>query len=213
MALTTGKRLMIAGLICAAGLGKRLGSAKPLLSNDNSTMLGLVLDQYRESELECLIVVLGHDARRVVGEIDLKGLRVVINSRPSQGLSSSIQRGLAHLPPECTAVMIAMGDMPLIRTKTINSLISAFRKTKKGIVAPVYKSQRGHPVILDLKYQSDILALRGDVGAKSILDANSEDIRETKVTSDEVITDVDTYEDWSRVQDRLPGVEAPVSKD
>ncbi|HEX9751002.1 MAG TPA: nucleotidyltransferase family protein [candidate division Zixibacteria bacterium] len=203
---------MISGLICAAGLGKRLGAPKPLLPHEHATMLQIVLDRYRPADLKEIIVVLGHDARRIVGEIRLDGLKVVINSRPSQGLSSSIQRGLAYLSPGVRGVMIGMGDMPLVATATINTLIDEFRTAQKGIVAPKYKKQRGHPVIIDLKYLDELLALRGDVGAKSILAAHDDDVHDVPIDSDEVVTDVDTSEQWEHVRIRLP-LPPPVEAD
>ena len=194
---------MIAGLILAGGQGKRLGGVKPLLVHECATLLERVVHNIRAAKLDPLIVVLGFEARRVIQRIPLGGLKVVINPQPSLGLSSSIQRGLAHISPRCKGVMIALGDMPLVTTETVNLLIDEFNSDKKGIVVPVFDSQRGHPVILDLKYLDDLLALHGDVGAKVILDAHPKDVREVKVKSDEVLIDVDTHEDWEMVKGRL----------
>lgn len=194
---------MIAGLILAAGQAKRLGQVKPLLTNDHGTLLELVVRQFRSSKLDELIVVLGHEARKIVQHIPLSGIKVVINNEHRSGLSSSIQRGLAHVSARFNAVMLAHGDMPLVRTKTVDALIAEFKKSRKGIVTPVHDGQRGHPVILDLKYLEALLALRGDVGAKPILEANPDDIREVEIDSDEVIVDVDTREQWDQIRVRL----------
>ena len=194
---------MIAGLILAGGQGKRLGGVKPLLVHECATLLERVVQNYRTSKLDPLIVVLGFEARRVIQKIPLGGLKVVINPQPSLGLSSSIQRGLAHVSPRCKGVMIALGDMPLVTTETINLLIDEFEGDKKGIIVPVFDKQRGHPVIFDLKYLEELLALHGDVGAKVIIESHPKDVREVKVKSDEVLIDVDTHEDWEMVKGRL----------
>lgn len=195
---------MITGLILAAGQSKRLGGVKPLLLHETSTLIEFVIANYRASKIDNLILVLGHDARRVVQKIPIAGLRVVINPTPSLGMSTSIQRGMAHLAPRSDALMIAMGDMPLIGPDTINQMIAAFDKSKKGIAVPVYDKKRGHPVIFDQKtYFDSLLELRGDVGAKEILEANPKDILEVKVKTEGVLIDVDTREDWDNIRDRL----------
>ena len=203
---------MIAGLILAAGQGKRLGQVKPLLAHDQATLLQTVVRRMRACALDDLIVVLGHEARQIVQKISLNGLKIVINGQHRMGLSSSIQRGLAYVPARCSAVMIALGDMPLVTPKTINTLIKEYGKGKGGIVVPVHGRERGHPVIIDMKYLEFLLALRGDVGAKSVLAAHPKDVREVPIASDEVLIDVDTREDWDKVKDRIAEAGVPAMK-
>ena len=194
---------MIAGLILAAGQGKRLGAVKPLLAADHAVLLELVLKQYRAAKLDDLILVLGHEARQIVQRIPLNGVKIVINNEHRAGMASSIQRGLAHVTSRFDSVMIGLGDMPLVTNQTINTLISETKKVKKGIVVPVHDGRRGHPVVIAMKYLEALLELRGDVGAKSILDAHPDDIREVPIDSDEVLIDVDTRESWEQVRGRL----------
>ncbi len=194
---------MIAGLILAAGQGKRLGAVKPLLATDHAALLELVVRQYRKAKLDDLIVVLGHEARQIVQRIPLNGIKIIINSEHRVGLSSSIQRGLAHVSSRFNAVMIGLGDMPLVTCETIDTLIDEYRNGEKGIVVPVHEGQRGHPVILNMKYLESLVTLRGDVGAKSVLDSHPDDVREVKIDSDEILIDVDTREAWEKVRPRL----------
>ena len=194
---------VIAGLILAAGQGKRLGAVKPLLANDHAVLLELVVRQYRKAKLDELIVVLGHEARQIVQRIPLNGIKIIINNEHRVGLSSSIQRGLAHVSSRFDAVMIGLGDMPLITSKTIDTLIAEYQKGKKGIVVPVHDGRRGHPVVLDMKYLEALVTLRGDVGAKSVIDSHADDVREVKIDSDEILIDVDTREAWEKVRSRL----------
>ncbi|HUU46428.1 MAG TPA: nucleotidyltransferase family protein [Acidobacteriota bacterium] len=203
---------MITGLVLAAGQGKRIGTVKPLLPSDQGTMLEVVLSGFRAASLDALVVVLGYEARRIIQQISLADLKVVINGEHRAGVSASIQRGLAHIPPGSRAVMIGMGDMPLVTAATINTLIREYKKSKKGVVVPVHNKQRGHPVIIDLKYLDDLLALRGDVGARSILEAHADDIREVKIKSDEILIDVDTREAWAEAQERLSNAVTTAAK-
>jgi molybdenum cofactor cytidylyltransferase len=194
---------VIAGLILAASQGKRLGAVKPLMPADHAVLLDKVVRQCRKAKLDELIVVLGHEARQIVQRIPLNGIKVIINSEHRVGSSSSIQRGLAHVSSRFDAVMIGSGAMPLVTSDTIDTLIAEYKKSKKGIVVPVHDSQRGQPVIIDMKYLEALLTLRGDIGTKAVLDSHPDDIREVKVDSDEVLIDIDTREAWEKVRSRL----------
>ena len=81
--------------------------------------------------------------------------------------------------------------------------IAEYQKGKKGIVVPVHDGRRGHPVVLDMKYLEALVTLRGDVGAKSVIDSHADDVREVKIDSDEILIDVDTREAWEKVRSRL----------
>ena len=194
---------MIAGLILAAGQGKRLGAVKPLMAADHAVLLDRVVKQYRKAKLDELIVVLGHDARQIVQRIPLNGIKIIINSEHRVGLSSSIQRGLAHVSSRFDAVMIGSGGMPLVTSKTIDTLIAEYNKSKKGIVVPVHDGKHGHPIIVDMKYLETMLELRGDAGPKAMLDTHANDVHEVSVDTDEVLIEIDTREIWEKFRDRL----------
>lgn len=194
---------MIAGLILAASQGKRLGPVRPLMAADHAVLLDRVVKQFRKAKLDELIVVLGHEARQIVQRIPLNGIKIIINSEHRAGLSSSIQRGLAHVSSRFDAVMIGSGGMPLVTTNTIDTLIAEYRNSKKGIVVPVHEGKHGDPVIVAMKYLETMLELRGDVGPKAILGTHADDVREVPVDSDEVLIEIDTRETWEKVRDRL----------
>jgi len=194
---------MVAGLILAAGQGKRPGGTRPLLAQDQAVLLAAVVAHLRAAALDELIVVLGYEARRIVQRISLSSLKVVINGQFRMGLASSIQRGLAYVAPRSQAVLIALGDMPLVTAATVNALISEYKKGRKGIIVPVCRNERGHPVVVDMKYLDFFLALRGDIGAHAVADAFPKDVREVRIDSDEVLVDVDTRDDFDRIKIRL----------
>lgn len=194
----------ITGIVLAAGQSKRQGGTRPLLVHETAAIIERVLENFRAAKLQSLILVLGHEARKVLQKLSVGGMKVIINPTPSLGISASLQRGMAHLPPHCEALMVVLGDMPLIETKTVDRIIDAFSKSKKGIAVPVCDGQPGYPVILDLdKYRDALLALRGDVGVREILASNPDDILEVKIQSDEVLIDIDTHEDLENLRDRL----------
>jgi molybdenum cofactor cytidylyltransferase len=167
-----------------------------------------VVKQFRKAKLDDLIVVLGHEARQIVQRIPLNGIKIIINSEHRVGLSSSIQRGLAHVSSRFKAVMIASGSMALVTSHTLDTLIAEYNSGKKGIVVPVHNGQHGHPIIVDMKYLESMLELRGDIGPSAMLSAHAEDVREVHIDSDEILIDIDSRESWEKVRDRLASVQA-----
>lgn len=194
---------MIAGLILAASQGKRLGAVKPLMAADHAILLDRVVRQFRKAKLDDLIVVLGHEARQIVQRIPLNGIKIIINSEHRIGLSSSIQRGLAHVSSRFKAVMIASGSMALVTSQTVDTLIAEYNAGKKGIVVPVHNGQHGHPIIVDMKYLESMLELRGDVGPSMMLNTHAGDVCEVPIDSDEILIEIDSREAWEKVRGRL----------
>jgi len=91
-------------------------------------------------------------------------------------------------------------DQPGIGPEIINHLIRDFQKTspKPGIVRPVYRGWRGHPVLIGVQYLQEALQLQGDVGARQILMNHPEDILEIEVDQDVVLKDIDTPEEYQK---------------
>ena len=92
---------MIAGVVLAAGRSARLGRPKQLLPYHGRPLLEWALAAMAASSVEATVVVLGHDAERVRRDVDLQGARVVYNERYAEGLSTSLQAGLAALGRRC----------------------------------------------------------------------------------------------------------------
>jgi molybdenum cofactor cytidylyltransferase len=127
-------------------------------------------------------------------------LRFVYNPDYRQGMAGSIHAGLAALSPQAEAVMISLADLPLIQPMELNRLISAFANRKdKSIAVPTFSGQRGNPVIFDLRYKPEMLALRGDVGCKAILLRHPAAVLEVEMPAASILEDVDAPEAYSRL--------------
>ena len=127
-------------------------------------------------------------------------VRVVSNPYYRKGMSTSIRRGVRAIHPDSKGILIALGDQPLLRTKTINALIYAFSERKGDIILPAFRGVRGHPVIYHRRFEKELLRLKGDVGGKSIIERHLKQTRVVRVNSAGVIRDIDTREDYKRVK-------------
>ena len=181
-----------------------MGKTKQLLPFGDSTIIEQVVSNVLESEVSETIVVLGHQARRIFPRLADKPVKVLLNQDYRQGMGSSIKCGVDYTSETSDAIMIVLGDQPLINKETINKLVEELAKNRYGIVTPVYKGKKGHPVIFATKYKSELSELGGDAGAKKIIEAHPDDILEVAVDSESIITDIDNENDYRTHQGDAP---------
>jgi molybdenum cofactor cytidylyltransferase len=116
-------------------------------------------------------------------------------------MSSSIRKGLQQIDPRCRGILIALGDQPHLKTRTINALIRAFDQGKGTIIVPSFRGVRGNPVIFDRRFKKELSSLRGDVGGRSIVERYPKEVRMVPVKSIGVLKDVDT---WAAYKPPMP---------
>jgi len=189
---------MISAIVLAAGEAKRMGGNKVLLPWQGKTLLEHVLSRLLHSQVDEIILVLGHEAERIREKISAQGIKIVVNPAYREGMSASLRRGLSIMDKRAEAFLVALGDQPGIHEEMINQLIEAFHKAlpRKNIVLPAYRSQPGHPVLFGIRYREEMGKLQGDVGGRQILADHPEDILSLEMDTDEVLQDIDTPEDY-----------------
>jgi len=192
-------RARIAGVILAAGLSRRMGTVKSLLPWGESFLLDKVIENACQSELENLIVVLGHDAERILKKINFKDSTVIVNPDYSTGQSSSLRVGLSAVPVDSDGVMFLLGDQPFVGAKIIDSLIRAFQKQPSGLTIPTCQGKRGNPVLVHRSIFNMVQGIKGDTGARVLFSKLKEQIQEVEVFDQAIHFDVDTIEDYQRL--------------
>lgn len=206
-----GRKGGVSALVLAAGEARRMGRLKQLLPFGSTSLLGRVVENLLASSVLEVVLVMGHEHQRVLRELNLvsinppKPVKMVVNSRYREGLSSSLRSGLASVDPRAWTMLIALGDQPLIGPSLIDSLIAAFDESDRGIVAPIFRGQRGHPIILDLRYRPEMECIQGDEGCRRILADHPDDLLLVEVNNPWVTWDVDTMEDYQRCLEALEG--------
>jgi len=197
---------MISAILLAAGESKRMGITKQILKFGKNTLLEYTINNLVNSKIDEIILVLGYKAEEIKKEISTKYEKLVITINPDfrDGMSSSIKHGIGSINPEAKAVLIVLGDQPLISSEIINSIINTYQEKDAAIVAPVYKGTIGHPVCFDLeKYRDRLLGLSGDKGAKEIVDANTDDFFGVDVSSDNILVDIDDKENYLKALKKI----------
>jgi molybdenum cofactor cytidylyltransferase len=189
---------MIWAMILAAGESKRMGKPKLLLPFQNKTIIETLIEKVILSTADKTLVVLGSDSEKIEEKIKKFPLKITCNPHFKKGMLSSVQWGFKSLPKDAQAALVLLGDQPAVSTAIIDKVISAYQKTGKGIVLPVYKKERGHPVLIDLKYRNEVEALSHEVGLRGLVYSHPEDIKEVKVKTPSILRDIDYPEDYKK---------------
>jgi len=188
---------MISAILLAAGESKRMGELKQLMPfGQNTTIVEQAIDNLLSAAVNEVIVVVGYRAEEVIKSIVGKPVKIAINPNYRQGMSTSIIAGLNLVDSRAQAVMLTLGDQPLINSQTINRLIEEFHNHDRGIAIPTYQGRRGHPIIFAIKYKEKLLELKGDIGGRQIVKDHPDDILEVAVNAGGIITDIDTISDY-----------------
>jgi molybdenum cofactor cytidylyltransferase len=118
------------------------------------------------------------------------------------GLAASLKAGIAALPADIAAVIVCLGDMPLVGPELIDRLLAAYAPAEeRGIVVPTWRGRRGNPVLWDRRYFADILGLAGDTGARGLMQRHADQVAEIDAGTDAVVRDFDSPETLNTLRD------------
>jgi molybdenum cofactor cytidylyltransferase len=189
--------MRVAAIVLAAGESRRMGRPKQTLSFGDSTVIGAVVGALQASQVSFTTVVLGYHSEEVREALAGMEVDTTINPAPEQGMLSSAQWGLSHLPDTYDAYLFALGDQPGLQPDIISALMAA-AMSGHGIILPTHGGKRGHPLIIRARYREEILALSLTGGLNQLLECHPDDISLVPVESPSIHEDIDTPEDYDR---------------
>jgi len=216
---------MISGILLAAGLSKRFGSQKLLVSiQSGQTLFEHALRMHLEADLLPLVAVVserllesllkkweGKSAFRIDRETSRPWfnletpwgkVRLIVNKSPEEGMADSLKLGLGILsdPERQDGILVSLADMPKVTPGMIRNLIDIYQKERGKIVVPTFQGKIGHPVIIhEPSYREEILKISGDKGLRDIIKANIRDVVYIPWADDSVTADVDTIPDMGKI--------------
>ncbi len=185
-------------IILAAGLSSRMMENKLLLPwTDGRPIICHAVETYVAAGIEAIIVVTGRDADQVSNA--LASYQPVFAHNPDFAtgeILSSVKTGLRTLPDALDATFIQPADMPCVSSEVITRVAA---QHEPGFnVAPVYKGQRGHPVLLSKAYWREMLDLPADAMPRAVIQGAREKLRLVEVNEKGVVMDIDTREAYER---------------
>ncbi|MCS7009770.1 MAG: selenium cofactor biosynthesis protein YqeC, partial [Anaerolineales bacterium] len=189
----------IAGIVLAAGEGRRFGQIKQLLEWRGKPMVRHVAEVALSAGLSPVIVVTGAVSEQVA--VALKELPVVIVHNPAwkEGQSTSVRAGLAALPSDCGAAIFLLADQPLVTPPLLRALVETHQQTQAPTLAPLVGGRHTTPVLFDRVTFPALMRIQGDVGGRAIFGQFPP--RYLPWHDEGLLIDLDTPEEWHRLQD------------
>jgi len=178
----------IAGLVLAAGAGRRFGGPKQLAELDGRPLLEHALAAIAAvPALERVAVTLGAHDEAIRARVDLHGAQPIVVTDWAEGQAASLRAGVAALAPVADAVVVTLADQPRLTTSTIAGVVAAW-DGRAAAVRAVHDGSPGHPVLLARQLYPAVARLRGDEGARRLLVASR---TITVQCGPEVVLDID----------------------
>ena len=193
-----GDPIRVAGVVLAAGLSSRAGPTnKLLLGVDGQPLVWWAVRAATDAGLDPVVLVTAPgDAEVVAATADFDLVRVE-NDAPRRGLASSLGLGVEAVAGSIDAAVILLGDMPWVRKPHIERLVASFApEAGRAVCVPTFEGRRGNPVVWGARFFDEIRGLRGDRGARVLLDRHPSWVQEVAMDDPAVLRDIDTLEDW-----------------
>jgi molybdenum cofactor cytidylyltransferase len=183
--------LNVVAILLAAGSASRFGSDKLLHALPHEVPIAIQAARHLQAVVAGkILVVVRPAADELARKFRAEGCEVVVCENAAEGMGASLACAVRAAGP-ADAYLVALGDMPFIRSSTI----AAVRDALAGgalLVAPYFRARRGHPVGLAAKFRTALEALEGDEGAKKIISTNEKILVKIPVGDPGVLRDIDT---------------------
>lgn len=182
-------------IVLAAGSSLRLGRDKAALCHpDGRSFMTQVIEAACATDPLALLVVRRPEHQLPISaELRSRILRVDCHEA-QEGMAASLRCGLRALPQAAAGVLLLLLDQPALSAAHLQQLLALWQAHPLQAVASVYAGVRGAPAVLPRASFSDLLTLRGDVGARHWLRGQTQVL---EVAAAQLALDVDVPQDWS----------------
>ena len=190
---------MIRAILLAAGQSKRLkGENKLIRKFKNKPLIDHAINSLIKSKISKIIVVVGHEDRKVK-KIIKKNKKIIftLNKKYKSGISSSIKVGLKKISKKNKGFVVVQSDMPFIKSSDINKICNSIKKRKFLVHALKFKNKIGNPIGFDILVMKKFKKIKGDIGAKFMVNRLEKRTNFIKVSSGKVFKDFDFKKDFS----------------
>jgi molybdenum cofactor cytidylyltransferase len=186
--------LNVVAILLAAGSASRFGSDKLLHALPHEVPIAIQAARHLQAVVVGkVLVVVRPVADELARKLRAEGCEVVLCENAAEGMGASLACAVRAAGP-ADAYLVALGDMPFIRSSTIAAVRDALAEGAL-LVAPYFRARRGHPVGLAAKFRTALEALEGDEGAKKIISVNEKYLVKIPVGDPGVLRDIDTPAD------------------
>ncbi|MEM8938352.1 MAG: nucleotidyltransferase family protein [Bacteroidota bacterium] len=192
-------KITIGAAVLAAGPSRRLGEPKQLVRFKGKSLLQHTIDLVVEVQIDERMLILGANEQEIRHFINFKSFDVIQNQHWKEGMASSIRLAVeVGLKKELDGLLILLSDQPYIDLELLNNLIGFYKPKKELIMASEYNNVLGVPALFDRHYFRELMELTGDSGAKRLINAYREKVKEVKF--EKGLIDIDTPTDLDQLK-------------
>lgn len=181
------------GVLLAAGSGSRFGSNKLLHPLLTGVPIAVTAARRLRATLPRCIAVVRPGAGELAALLAAEGFEIAVCANADEGMGASLAC-VAQAAGTADAYLVALADMPFIRASSMEAVRDALIDGV-ALAAPYFRSRRGHPVGIAGRFRDELLAARGDEGARQLLQAHAAELLKIPVGDPGVIRDIDTPAD------------------
>jgi len=164
-------RAKIAAVIMAAGK----------TDFEDSLPISHVIESFLEAGIDDLIVVLGYHAEQAKKDLIKSDIKIIFNPDYEYGLSKSLRYGLRIVSRDAVAVLLALGNRPLVNPEIVKQIIRTYKSIEAPIIVPTYSRMRGHPVMFDTLLIPELLKAKGNIGGRNVLRHHNRELQQVEV--------------------------------
>ena len=183
----------IVGLLLAAGSATRFGSDKLSHALPHGVPIAVQAARHLKSEVPRIVAAVKPATEALSAALKKEGCEIVVCENAAEGMGASLACAV-RAAGKAEGYLVALADMPFLRRTTIAAVRDALA-TGAPLVAPYFRARRGHPVGISGVLFEQLLALKGDEGAKSLVMQNQDRLVKIPVGDPGVIRDIDTPDD------------------
>ncbi len=182
----------IAGILLAAGAGSRFGGGK-LLHPLDGVPIGVRAARNLQAAGLTVTAVVRPGSDELVRLLQNEGVDVTVCAHAADGMGVSLAHAIAQ-SRDAAGWVVALADMPRVRPETIRTVVNAVAQGA-AMAAPEYRGERGHPVGFNASLRDELLACRGDEGARAVLQQHRAQLRLIASDDPGVVYDIDSRTD------------------
>jgi CTP:molybdopterin cytidylyltransferase MocA len=196
-------------VVLAAGGSTRMGRPKQLAELDGRPLLAHVLAAVDDAPVDRVVVALGGAAGAVLDRVELGRAEPLVVEGWAAGMGHVLASALARAGGDWEAVVVLLGDQPLVPGRAVARVVEAWRAGAGPMVTATYDGRPGHPKLFDRRLLPDLLRLTGDTGARELLAAHPDRVHRVEVGDLGSDADIDVEADLERVGNLLTNGRVP----
>jgi molybdenum cofactor cytidylyltransferase len=186
-------------IVPAAGRSVRMGQPKLLLPAGYSTIIERVLSAWTASRVTRTVVVVRRDDEELKARCRGFNVDIVTPASPPEDMKASIACALDHVarryaPVDDDAWLVAPADMPRLSARTIDLVLNSFDPAQPRPIVPLFRGQRGHPLLLPWRMAEQLHDLAPDEGVNALMAGAPS--REIECGHPGILFDLDTPGDF-----------------